>query len=250
MKILIWLISLAALGLALAIAASGPGTRLGLWEYGTGLKLIRQLAMPVMIAAVASAGAFVLALFSVRRLSLIPLAAAIAAAAAALVPIKMKEAVDANPFIHDITTDFDDPPMIVAAANEERRNPPEYVGDEPAPRSDLTTAEAQREAFPDIGTIRTDRNIEDAASIAASVVTGMGMKLLSDGPVDDGWVIEAAYTSFWFGFVDDFIVRIRADGDRAIVDVRSKSRVGGSDLGANAKRVRTFTQKFEAAAST
>lgn len=247
MKILIWLVSLAALGLALGMASAGPGARLELWDYGTGLKLIRQLALPVMIAAAASAAAFLLALFTVRSLALLPLAAAIFAGLAAFAPIKMKEAVAANPFIHDITTDFDDPPAILAAANEKRKNPPHYVGNAPAPRSDLTTAEAQRAAFPDIESIHVGKTVEDTAAIATSVVTDMGMKLLSDGPTEDGWMIEAAHTSLWFGFVDDFIVRIRPDGDGAIVDVRSKSRVGGSDLGANAARVRTFTKKFEAA---
>lgn len=249
MKILIGLVSLAALGLAATIAFAGPGSQIGLWEYGDGLKLIRQFALPVMVGAAASAGAFVLALFTVRSIAILPLAAAIVAGLAALTPIKMKQDFEANPFIHDITTDFDDPPAIVAAANEERKNPPHYVGDEPEPRSDRTTAEAQREAFPDIKPIRVSRDVQTAAASASAIVTDMGMKLLSDGPGDDGWIIEAAYTSRWFGFVDDFIVRIRPDGDGAIIDVRSKSRVGGSDLGANAKRVRTFAKKFEAAAA-
>ena len=247
MKLLIWLISLAALGLALAIAAAGPGTRIGLWDYGTGLQIIRQTALPVMIAAGAGVAAFVLSLFAARGLAVFPLIAAIAAGVAAMVPVKMKAAVDANPFIHDITTDFSDPPPIIIAANEDRKNPPDYVGDEPAPRSDMTTAEAQRAAFPDIETMHVAMSVEDAAARATSVVTDMGMKLLSDGPVDDGWMIEAADTSFWFGFVDDFIVRIRPDGAGATIDLRSKSRVGVSDLGANAQRVRTFMEKFEAA---
>lgn len=248
MKILIWLISIAALGLAMAIAFAGPAARLDLWQYGDGLKLIRQLALPVMIAAAASAAAFIVALFAARSISLVPLAAAVIAGLAAFVPIKMKQDFEANPFIHDITTDFDDPPAIIAAANEERKNPPHYVGDEPEPRSDRTTAAAQRAAFPDIQPIRVDMDVETAAATAKSIVTDMGMKLLSSGPTDDGWVIEAAYTSTWFGFVDDFIVRVRPDGEGAIIDLRSKSRVGGSDLGANAKRIRTFTKKFAAAA--
>lgn len=245
MKLLIWLISLAALGLALAIAVAGPGTRIGVWDYGTGLQIIRQAALPVMVAAGASVAAFVLALFTSRGLAVLPLIAAVTAGVAAMVPVKMKAAVDANPFIHDITTDFSDPPPIIIAANEQRNNPPEYVGDEPAPRSDMTTAEAQRNAFPDIETMHVAMSVEDAAARAKSVVTDMGMKLLSNGPINDEWMIEAADTSFWFGFVDDFIVRIRPDGDGAMIDLRSKSRVGVSDLGANAQRVRTFIEKFE-----
>jgi uncharacterized protein (DUF1499 family) len=50
--------------------------------------------------------------------------------------------------------------------------------------------------------------------------------------------VEAVATTFWFGFRDDVVVRIRpgaAGGSR--VDVRSVSRVGQSDLGANAARI-------------
>jgi hypothetical protein len=51
LRSLILLVSLAAVGLALAIVAAGPGTRFGLWDYGTGLLIIRTVALPVLIAA-------------------------------------------------------------------------------------------------------------------------------------------------------------------------------------------------------
>ena len=52
--------------------------------------------------------------------------------------------------------------------------------------------------------------------------------------------IEATDTTFWFGFKDDIVVRIAADGSGSKVDVRSESRIGLSDVGVNAKRVRAF----------
>ena len=60
-----------------------------------------------------------------------------------------------------------------------------------------------------------------------------------------GGRIEATDTSMWFGFKDDVVVRVLphpSGGSR--VDVRSVSRVGGSDIGANAKRVRQFLAKL------
>ena len=54
--------------------------------------------------------------------------------------------------------------------------------------------------------------------------------------------IEATATSFWFGFVDDIVVRVRATSDGAVIDARSTSRVGLSDLGANAARLRAFSE--------
>jgi uncharacterized protein (DUF1499 family) len=49
--------------------------------------------------------------------------------------------------------------------------------------------------------------------------------------------VEATATTFWFGFKDDVVVRVRSSGAGSVVDVRSVSRVGVSDLGANARRI-------------
>ena len=56
--------------------------------------------------------------------------------------------------------------------------------------------------------------------------------------------LEATHTTRWFGFKDDVIVRIRPEGTGSRVDVRSVSRVGLSDLGANAERIRGFLAKL------
>ncbi len=247
MKLVIWLVSLAAIGLALTIAAAGPGTRFGVWDYGTGLTILRQAALPVLIAAGASFLAFIISLFAARSLALLALIAAVSAGGAGLVPLKMKQLAEANPYIHDITTDFDNPPIIATAAKLPRKNPAEYAGSEPAPRSEMTTAEAQQAAFPDITPRIVSGGVDETAETARKVVLGMKMEILNEGPTEDGWIIEATYTSFWFGFVDDFIVRLTPQGGMTRVDVRSKSRVGVSDLGANAQRIRTFFTKLEEA---
>jgi uncharacterized protein (DUF1499 family) len=58
--------------------------------------------------------------------------------------------------------------------------------------------------------------------------------------------LEAVATSDWFGFRDDIVVRIRAEGAGSRVDIRSKSRVGESDLGVNARRIREFIARLKA----
>jgi uncharacterized protein (DUF1499 family) len=58
-------------------------------------------------------------------------------------------------------------------------------------------------------------------------------------------MIEATATTFWFGFKDDVVLRIRPTANGSIVDVRSVSRVGQSDLGANAKRIRAILRGIE-----
>jgi uncharacterized protein (DUF1499 family) len=52
--------------------------------------------------------------------------------------------------------------------------------------------------------------------------------------------IEAVVTTRWFGFQDDVAIRIAPAGTGSRVDMRSKSRVGRSDVGTNAQRIREF----------
>ncbi|MGH7254552.1 MAG: DUF1499 domain-containing protein, partial [Nitrospirales bacterium] len=51
--------------------------------------------------------------------------------------------------------------------------------------------------------------------------------------------------TFWFGFKDDVVIRITPVGDDTRVDVRSVSRVGRSDVGTNAQRIRTFLKRLQ-----
>jgi len=133
-----------------------------------------------------------------------------------MVPVKMRELALGNPFIHDVTTDFDKPPAIVAAADLPRNNPPHYVGGENVPRSDppVTVADAQRSAFPDIQPLIVSSDLETTAASARAAIKSMGMETLAEGPASDeagsGWRIEAVSTSFWYGFKDDFVVRLVA----------------------------------------
>ncbi len=255
MRIAINIIAVLAILIAIPIILAGPGTRLGLWDYGAGLSMIRQAALPVLAAAGVSLLAGIVAVATKKGgPAVFAILAAVVAGGAGMVPVKMKAAFEKNPFIHEVTTDFDNPPAIIAAANEERANPAEYRGGDPVPRREdgQTVADAQREAFPDIQPIIVDADLASAAAAAKEVVASMGMAIIADGPADaeagGGWRIEAVATSKWFGFRDDFVVRLTPAGNGATrVDLRSKSRVGGSDLGANAARVREFAEKFAAA---
>ncbi len=266
MKWAVRIVSIVAIGLALAIFAAGPGTRFGIWDYGTGLSLIRNVSAPkgifggVSLPPLFTAAGLALvlgiasAIMKKGGLAALGIFAALVAGGAGLVPIKMKAAFEGNPFIHEVTTDFDNPPAIIAAANEPRKNPADYRGMDKVPNDPdgLIVADAQRLAFPDIAPILAEADLATATAAAKDVVTAMGMKILADGPADDasggGWRIEAVATSRWFGFKDDFIVRLSPmDDGRTKVDLRSKSRVGGSDLGANAARVRDFMKRFNAA---
>ena len=57
--------------------------------------------------------------------------------------------------------------------------------------------------------------------------------------------IEAVVTTRWFGFKDDVVIRITPAGAGSRVDMRSKSRVGRSDAGTNARRIEEFLARME-----
>lgn len=259
MRVLTTLVSLAALACALAIAIGGPGAKMGWWDYGTGFSMMRSVAAPIeivegsislspifVLAALSLLGGFIALVIRPRGLGFFAIIAAAVAVAAGMVPVKMRELATSNPLIHDITTDFDNPPAIIEGASADRANPPEYVGGELVRNSQMTVAEAQREAFPDIQPMIVNAGLDETAEIVRTLLPSMKMEIINETLTDEGWRIEATYTSFWYGFVDDFVVRLTPEGSMTRVDVRSKSRVGLSDLGANAKRVRTFYEKLDA----
>ncbi|HXI87637.1 MAG TPA: DUF1499 domain-containing protein [Parvularculaceae bacterium] len=251
MKFLIWIVSLAALGLAATLAALGPGMQAGFWDLGTAFGVMRMIALPLIGAAGLAGLVFLLALWKARGLALLAFVAFAVSGAAAYAPLKMRQMATSNPYIHDVTTDFDDPPQIVAAANEPRKNALAYDGADKVGKTDQTVAEAQKAAFPDIIPLMSEADLQTAAKAAREVIDQMGMKVLAEGPTSDqagsGWRIEAVATSLWYGFKDDFIVRIRPEAAGGVrVDVRSESRVGGSDLGQNGARIRKFMKALDA----
>ncbi len=84
----------------------------------------------------------------------------------------------------------------------------------------------------------------DVFSAVTAVVTERDWGIVTDASVDGR--VEATAVTGWFGFKDDVMVRVVSDDEgKSIVDVRSTSRVGLSDLGANSKRVRDLLDDLE-----
>jgi len=139
------------------------------------------------------------------------------------------------PPIHDITTDTDDPPLFDSGVY--------YRGKEANSIEIKPDAIAlQLEAYPDLGTIITDLSPDDAFNRASDVAELLEWDIYNSDPANG--TLEASYTSLWFGFVDDIVIRIRRSGSGSEVDLRSVSRVGQSDLGANAARIRAFIDAY------
>ena len=139
-----------------------------------------------------------------------------------------------KPVINDITTDLEEPPNLISAMGRPANHGRDMVYPE------ASKAE-QRTAYPDLKPLHVEGKPDDVFARALALARGK-----------DGWNIdstneslhtfEGVATSRIFGFQDDFVVRVRPDGAGSIVDMRSKSRDGKGDLGANAARIRSFLE--------
>jgi uncharacterized protein (DUF1499 family) len=141
------------------------------------------------------------------------------------------------PPIHDITTDTQDPPQFSAILplRADAPNPPEYEGGE--------VAAQQREAYPDIQPLRLALDPDVAYTRALNAARSLRWEIVAADP--EARRIEATDRTFFFGFADDVVIRVTPAGEGARIDVRSKSRVGRSDVGANARRIRRFLQRVQ-----
>ena len=146
------------------------------------------------------------------------------------------------PPIHDITTDTNNPPAFVALlkAREASPNGARYGAAPEWPADRL--AKTQAAAYPDIQPIVSQLNPPDATTRAEQVLVEMGLEIAE---IDaDAGRLEATATTSWYGFKDDVVVRISEHAQGSQLDLRSMSRVGRSDVGANAARIAEFTRLF------
>jgi len=230
-----------AISLALAAMLSGFGTRWGWWHFRTGLLLLRWTAFIEAALFLASLVGFLHAAFRKSGRNLILLLVALVISLSALsVPFRMYLLARSLPAIHDITTDTENPPQFdaVTAIRKGALNPAEYGGQ--------AIAEQQQKAYPDIRPLILEIPSEKAFGHALTAARNMGWEIVSSN--SGKGLIEATDTTFWFGFRDDIVVRISPQGSGSRVDVRSLSRVGKSDVGANAERVRNFLKALKQAA--
>ena len=220
---------------ALVLALSGPGTRLGLFDWQVGFTMLRW-AMYVGFAAAAVA-LILLIVPKTRRMGPGWLVAAIAIGVAAGAPvIGLRSQAGNVPRIHDITTDTSNPPAFVTllAMRKTVPNGADYGG--------LEVAAEQKKAYPDLAPLELPMAPAKAFDRALEGARAMGWDIAASDAASGR--IEATATTMWFGFKDDIVVRITPQGAGSRVDVRSVSRVGKSDIGANARRVREYLSKL------
>ncbi|MDP1618044.1 MAG: DUF1499 domain-containing protein [Phenylobacterium sp.] len=163
------------------------------------------------------------------------------------------------PPIHDVATNIEDPPTyspaLLAAREAEGANPvaqlsapitslPAYQGPRFAALQGKTLGQVGREAYPEVRTLTVAASPDQAMAAVQAEVQAQGWTLV--GADAAAGTVEATAETFWFGFKDDVVVRVAPAPDGgSLIDMRSTSRVGLSDLGANAERIDDFLDDVE-----
>jgi uncharacterized protein (DUF1499 family) len=234
------MIAVALLLLMLVLMAAAPlGFRLGWWSATTALTKVVAGGLVAGLGAALAAGV-ALATGGARlgggEMALLAVIILIGASAVAL-PLRAKRIAAAAP-IRDITSDLADPPafLAVSAARERDGAGIAYGGER--------VASIQRQRYGDIGPRHLALPIERAFAAALAAAKEMGWTIVA---ADAGSArIEASDRTRFFGFTDDVVIRLRAEGQGSRVDIRSASRVGVSDLGKNAQRIRDYFAALKA----
>ena len=237
-------IALAGFGLAvltaLAVMLAGFGSRWGWWHFRTGFTILQWGGTAGLMAAAVSLIGAVAARPGGPRRGFVPAAAGLVIALITVgVPWQWKQTALRVPPIHDITTDTENPPAFTAILplRADAPNPAAYGGPE--------IAAQQHKGYPDLKPLILTVPPAQAFDRALAAARGLCWKIVDSNPAEGR--IEATATTFWFGFKDDVVVRVRPASDGGSrIDVRSVSRVGRSDVGTNARRIRDYFEKVSA----
>lgn len=226
---------------AVALLLFGPlGTRFGVWEYGLGITATLAAAALAAIGLLLGVIAFFVTLARKLPADRPPVAIAVCLCALVLgVMLQQINTAQSVPQIHNISTDIEDPPRfdVVTGLRGPDANPLAYDSAKIGP--------LQREAYPEVRTLESDVAAGEMFNRAQAALEDMGLEIVNANAT--AGIIEATATTFWFGFKDDVVVRVRGTDGGSEVDVRSVSRVGLSDLGANARRIRQILGRLASA---
>ena len=221
------------------------GTKGGLWTYSFGFQVLQAGLVALVVAAVLAIIGLVWSLVSQPRDGLSrALLTLIIAAAVAAIPANTLRTAFSGQFapIHDISTDVADPPQFVEILplRGADANTTVYADKIVSFGADKGKhySEIQARFYPDVESVILTDAPADAFVKALAVVDQMGWELVA-ADADEGR-IEATDTTFWFGFKDDVVIRLREQGEGTRLDIRSSSRVGMGDVGANVTRIRAY----------
>ena len=196
---------------ALLLGASGLGARFGLWHFSTGFRMMAWAAYLGLAAAAAAIIMFFFARLRTDGLAVL-LCGVLVGAMVAAVPIGLRNRAYAAPLINEVTTQL------------EKASPLQLKG------------------YPEIQPLIVDAPPGGAFVTAKAVAQEMGWEVTGEDA--RAGTVSAVATTFWFGFKDDIEIRVTPHANGSRIDLRSKSRVGQGDAGANAKRIRAYMARF------
>jgi hypothetical protein len=239
-----------ALGLGSVVIAllASVGAGQGLWHFRIGFTVLRYAFYAAIAAVLIGIVGVVLARRRRSAALMLPNLVAVAVALAFVLYVANLAATAKRvPAIHDVTTNLDDVPQFTTL--KLREDNLDKVPDEGKPELKALEPEARwkavhREHYGDLKTATVPMQPADVIREAGRLARDRGWELAK---VDTAaGTLEATDTSRFFRFKDDVVVRARpaADGSGSLVDMRSVSRVGASDVGVNAKRVRSFMEEI------
>ena len=239
-----YLVLIAGVGALVWGAVAAVGTGWGFWAYTSGLKGVAG----AFLLGVAALLTGLVQEWRVRKSTTPPLRARrwvgmlFALVYVGWVGTFLVKALTV-PAIHDISTDLADPPAF-QTLQMRADNLDNVPGADDAKMRGMTPeqrwAMVHQKAYGDIRSVRVNEPVASVVAKAERLAKARGWDVAISLPEEGR--LEATETSAFFQFKDDVVLRVRpsATGAGSIVDMRSVSRVGQSDLGMNAKRVRSF----------
>ncbi len=233
----IWAGFVLAMLAGISAVSAGLGTRLGWWHFVAGFIILQAAAIGGIVAAVFSLAGGVSVRHEHRRSAFLVAAVGILVGlVTAGIPWSWLHTAKAMPPIHDISTDMTNPPQFVKLMplRQNAENSAIYEG--------FAVANQQRAYYPDIRPLVLPIAPSIAFHAALREAQNRGWQIV-DANASTGR-IESIATTFWFGFKDDVVVRITPAPGGSRVDMRSVSRVGLSDVGTNANRIRSFLREL------
>ena len=212
------------------------GTKSGVWSFRIGFQFVFTGAFVAAAVLVLGVAVLVFALRAGRTAEAWPIGAGLVGCLVVLAVLGWQFRLATTlPHIHDVSTDREDPPAFssILRLRDDADNALAYTD---------AIAQLQSDAYPELRTMRSALSSGGSFDRAVRVAEALGWRVVNEDP--SAGIVEAVATSFWFGFNDDVIIRVRPVDGGSLVDLRSASRVGESDLGANAARIERFMRRF------